>query len=56
MNAAAPAAGLGNVDALKNTYVPTPAVMMPSPVWDTSRVANNRRKSRLGQDRAQITE
>ena len=46
MNAAAPAAGLGNVDALKNTYVPTPAVMMPSPVCETSLVANRRRKFR----------
>jgi hypothetical protein len=44
--AAAPAAGLGNVEALKNTYVPTPAVMMPSPVCETSRVANSLRKSR----------
>ena len=46
VKAAAPAAGLGNVEALKNTYVPTPAVTMPSPVGDTSRMANSRRKSR----------
>ncbi len=44
--AAAPAAGLGNVSALKKTYVPTPAVMMPSPPWEISRVANRRRKFR----------
>jgi len=31
---------------LKNTYVPTPAVMMPSPVCETSLVANSRRKFR----------
>src|SRR5580658_4131353 len=43
VNAAAPAAGLGNEDALKNTYVPTPAVMMPSPACEVSRVANSRR-------------
>ena len=46
VNAAAPAAGLGNVDALKNTYVPTPAVTMPSPACETSLVAKRRRKSR----------
>ena len=46
MKAAAPAAGLGNVSALKKTYVPTPAVMMPSPACETSRVVNRRRKSR----------
>ena len=46
VNAAAAAVGLGNDDALKNTYVPTPAVTMPSPVWEISRVANSRRKFR----------
>src|SRR5260370_6523875 len=45
-NAAAPAAGFGNDDALKNTYVPTPAVMMPSPACEKSLVANRRRKTR----------
>src|SRR5205807_10458927 len=44
VNAAAPAAGLGNDDALKNTYVPTPAVMIPSPACETSRVESRRRK------------
>ncbi len=46
VNADAAAAGLGNVVALKNTYVPTPAVTMPSPAWEVSRTANSRRKSR----------
>ena len=46
VNAAAPADGLGNDDALKNTYVPTPAVTMPSPVCETSLVAKRRRKPR----------
>ena len=45
-NAAAPRAGFGNVVALKKTYVPTPAVKMPSPVWEISLVANRRRKFR----------
>src|SRR5580700_3017117 len=44
VNAAAAAAGLVNVSALKNTYVPIPAVTMPSPVCEISRVANSRRK------------
>src|SRR5215472_16428389 len=46
VNAMAAAPGLGNVVALKNTYVPTPAVTMPSPAWEISRTANRRRKSR----------
>jgi len=46
MNAIAAADGLGNVLALKNTYVPTPAVTMPSPAWEISRTENSRRKSR----------
>src|SRR5580692_7473761 len=46
VNAAAAAAGLVNVSALKNTYVPIPAVMMPSPVWEISRTVNSRRKFR----------
>src|SRR5260370_30032997 len=45
-NAAAPRAGFGNVVALKNTYVPTPAVKTRSPVGEISRVENSRRKSR----------
>src|SRR6476660_2994641 len=46
VNAAAAADGLGNELALKNTYVPTPAVTMPSPAWEISRTENSRRKSR----------
>src|SRR5215469_3839246 len=42
-NAAAPLDGLGNVAALKKTYVPRPAVKMPSPAWEMSRVLNSRR-------------
>jgi len=45
-NAVAAAPGLGNELALKNTYVPTPAVTIPSPAWEVSRTANSRRKSR----------
>jgi len=46
VNATAAADGLGNVLALKNTYVPTPAVTTPSPVWEISRTVNSRRKFR----------
>src|SRR5260221_14329449 len=46
VKAAAPFAGLVNVVALKNTYVPTPAVKTPSPVCEISRVDSSRRKSR----------
>src|SRR5258708_3537373 len=46
VSAAAAAVGLVNVSALKNTYVPIPAVRMPSPVCETRRVENSRRKSR----------
>ena len=46
VNATAAADGLGNVLALKNTYVPTPAVTTPSPAWEISRTVNSRRKSR----------
>src|SRR5215471_13828706 len=41
VNADAAAAGLGNEVALKNTYVPTPAVTMPSPAWEVSRTAHS---------------
>src|SRR5579872_4597512 len=43
VKAAAAAAGFGNEVALKNTYVPTPAVTMPSPACEISRVANSLR-------------
>src|ERR1700729_1995462 len=46
VKAAAAAVGFGNVLALKNTYVPTPAVTMPSPACEISRVANRRRNPR----------
>src|SRR5215472_10247112 len=45
-NAAAPCAGFGYVVALKNTYVPSPAVNTPSPACEISRVAKSLRKSR----------
>ncbi len=43
--ATAPLAGFGNVAALKNTYVPSPAVKMPSPACEISLVDSSRRKS-----------
>src|ERR1700722_12206396 len=45
-NAAAALAGFGYVVALKNTYVPTPAVKMPSPSCEISLVENSRRNAR----------
>jgi len=44
--AAAAAPGSGKLVALKNTYAPSPAVNMPSPVCEISLVANRRRKFR----------
>src|SRR5258708_18789426 len=46
VKAAAPFAGLVNVGALKNTYVPTPAGKTPSPVREISRGDSSRRESR----------
>src|SRR5215475_4762407 len=46
VKAAAAAPGLGKLVALKNTYAPSPAVNMPSPVCEISLVANRRRKFR----------
>src|SRR5271169_6244035 len=44
-NAAAPFAGFGYVATLKKTYVPRPAVKMPSPVCEITLVDSSRRKS-----------